>query len=52
MLSAAGELLAALAVSLRRLSGHCYPVGHPLREFNLDMAELLGGAERDYRRQG
>ena len=52
MLSAAGTLLAALAVSLRRLSGYCYPVGHPLRAFHLDMAELLRGADQDYHRRG
>jgi len=44
----AGVSLAALAVSLRRLSGSCYPKGHALREFNHDMAGLLKGVDRDY----
>ena len=44
----AGVSLAALAVSLRRLSGSCYPKGHELRGFNHDMAGLLIGVDRDY----
>ena len=44
----AGVSLAALAVSLRRLSGSCYPKGHALREFHHDMAGLLKGVDREY----
>jgi hypothetical protein len=46
----AGVSLAALAVSLRRLSGSCYPEGHPLRAFHHDMAKLLKGVDREYLR--
>lgn len=43
-----GVTLAALAVSLRRLSGRCYPKGHALRTFNLEMADMLDGVDRQY----
>jgi hypothetical protein len=41
-------MLVTASVIMRKAAGHVLPEGHPLRTFELDLVDLLQGAERAY----